>query len=148
MKESKHVSKEVEIVTYLIEFGNGTRKRITVPSFWKVTFGPAAAGTAKPTGYKTQMPLALRFYESPQLQRAIFTDVVSFRDTSIKVEDEIMEVKEKVGFIECDGVRKQTVFQAKTREWVNPDAALPQKNLLPTDSEMYSLEVEGEQETE
>lgn len=108
--------------TYLIEKEDGTRMKITVPADWKVTFGPAAKGTNHaPSGRQFKMPLALRFYESETKQRAIFTDVVSFRDLSIPVEVEKTDVQEKDGFTEVDGVRQRTTFQVKTKKWTDPD---------------------------
>lgn len=126
--------------TYLIEFENGKRKRITVPESWKVTFGPAVAGVNKPgRGYQHEMPMALRFYESTDKQRAIFTDVTSFRDLSIEIEEEVVSVQEKQGYMECEGVRKATTFQAKTREWVDPDR-VQERPALPKDSEIFETE--------
>jgi len=74
------MTKQVEMKTYLIT----TRKeklKITVPENYKVTFGPVAVGNSARGG-----SLALRFYESDTKQRAIFTDVLSFKDCSIPVE--------------------------------------------------------------
>jgi len=106
--------------TYLIEFANGRRQKVTVPEDWKVTFGPAAAGVNKErNGYK--MPLAIRFYESKEKQRAIFTDVVSFRDMSISIEEERVESKTKIGQMEIDGMRKNVNLNAHVRSWINPD---------------------------
>jgi hypothetical protein len=107
--------------TYLIVHEDGTERKITVPSDWKVTFGPAAKGINKAAHQNFKIPLALRFYEAETKQRAIFTDVVSFRDLSIKTEVKRISTQEKQGFMECDGKRKATTFQAKTEEWVDPD---------------------------
>jgi hypothetical protein len=126
--------------TYLIEFENGKRQRITVPESWKVTFGPAARGTNKDKGLSRQMPLALRFYESDTKQRAIFTDVVSFRDVSIKIEEERVNTQQKDGFVECDGKRKGVTFQATSRQWVDPDKPAEELPALPTDSEIFGDE--------
>ena len=132
-----------ETTTYEIEFDNKTKKRITVPSSWKVTFGPASAGNQK--GHSQfKMPLALRFYENKDRQRAIFTDVASFRDLSIKLEEEVVNTRIKEGFVEVDGARKATSFSATTKEWVDQDRAAEQdtnKLLMPSDMEM-SLEEE------
>ncbi len=120
------MSKEIEQTVYLIEFENKKRQRITVPSSWKVTFGPAAAGVNK--NFSGKIPLALRFYENESKQRAIFTDVIGFRDMSIKIEEERTNIQEKDAYVECEGKRKRTTLQAKTTEWVNPD--IPLHNLL------------------
>ena len=132
----------MEEKTYIIDCKDGTRKRVTVPASWKVTFGPAAAGVNASTERgRLQMPMALRFYESDKQQRAIFTDVVSFRDSSIKMEEEKFKVQEKDGYMECEGVRKRTTFQAKVREWINPDeeVAVPK---LPSDSSIFDHELD------
>lgn len=129
---------EQEMKTYLVEFKNGTKQKITVPANWKVTFGPAAKGNR---GDRTglQMPLALRFYESEVKQRAIFTDVVSFRDTSINIEEMKIEIQEKEGYMECDGVKKKTTFQAKATSWVNPDNDANGVPQLPSDTSMFDI---------
>lgn len=127
-----------EMKTYLIKFENGTEQKITVPEAWKVTFGPATKGErgGRPN---LKMPMALRFYESDTKQRAIFTDVVNFRDTSIKIEEKKIRVQEKDGYMECEGARKRTTFRAQTTEWVNPDEP-SETPLLPEDSEMFDIE--------
>lgn len=112
----------MEEKTYIITHEDGTRRKITVPESWKVTFGPATRGDrGQSRSGSLKMPMALRFYESDTKQRAIFTDVVSFRDSSIKIEEEKIHVEEKDGYTECEGVRKRTTFQATVKEWINPD---------------------------
>ena len=131
----------MEEKVYIITHEDKTKKRITVPADWKVTFGPAARGenAGNRSGQHLKMPMALRFYESETKQRAIFTDVVSFRDASIKIEEERTNIQEKEGYVECDGVRKKTIFSATVKEWINPDAVNePTVPLLPTDSEMFN----------
>lgn len=134
----------MEEKTYIIECEDKTKKKITVPADWKVTFGPAVkgnnSGTRNPGAPK--IPMALRFYETETKQRAIFTDVVSFRDASIKIEVEKIKTEEKEGYMECDGVRKKTLFQASVKEWVNPDEDANTNKQLPappTDAEMFSI---------
>lgn len=124
-------SKKTGMTEYLILHKDGTERKITVPDDWKVTFGPVCVPRGgEKYGGGSSMPLALRFYESDTKQRAIFTNVASFRDLSIKTEVKKVTVSEKNGFVECEGQRKATIFQAKTEEWVDPDQ--PQKqNLLP-----------------
>ena len=128
--------------TYIISHENGTRRKITVPEDWKVTFGPAVKGSRASESRSTyKMPMALRFYESETKQRAIFTDVKSFRDTSIKIEEERVSTQEKEGYTEVDGVRKKTTFHASTKEWVDPDEVgevpLIEKPDMPEDDEIF-----------
>ena len=110
---------EKETKTYHIEFKNGNEKRITVPADWKVTFGPCVVGGN--SGRGMEMPLALRFYESKENQRAIFTDVRSFRDMDIKILEKKVSVQEEQGFIERGGKKKATTFQAQCVEWKDAD---------------------------
>jgi len=131
--------KKEEKVTYLVERSDGSRFKITVPEDWKVTFGPAVTSQSKNPHlpqYAGKIPMALRFYESETKQRAIFTNVVSFRDISIPLFIEKINLQEKDGYYECDGVRKATTFQAKTREWkdANEEETIP---LLPGDEEIF-----------
>jgi hypothetical protein len=69
--------------TYEIVTSTG-RRRITVPETYKVTFGAVVPG-AKANGYSGG-GWGLRIWESADKQRAVFSDVVSFRDLSIPVE--------------------------------------------------------------
>lgn len=115
---------EEEKTTYLVEFVNDTKKKITVPSNWKVTFGPIVrSATSNPTSerWREKNPVALRFYEHDTRQRAIFTGVKSFRDMSIKIEEERITTQNKVGSIDIEGAKKNVNIKAETREWVNPD---------------------------
>ena len=126
-----------QMTTYLIRFQNGKEQKVTVPESWKVTFGPAARGNNATSKHTYKMPLALRFYENEKKQRAIFTDVASFRDTSIQIEEKVVRKQEKDGFMECDGVKKATKFSATVEEWVNPDRIQIQP-ALPDDTEMFN----------
>lgn len=136
----KKKEKEVKMKEYLIEKENGKRMKIIVPANWKVTFGPAARGLDKANNPgRYAMPLALRFYENETQQRAIFTDVKSFRDLSIPVMIEEVRSQEKDGHIEVEGKRKTTRFRATTREWINPDKATEEFPQLPSDSEIFDL---------
>ena len=126
-----------EKITYLIEFKNGRRQKITVPKDWKVTFGPAAAGVNKKGMGGRDVPLALRFYENENRQRAIFTDVVYFRDTSIEIQEEKINTQQKDGFMECDGHRKGVTFQAISKEWINPDEPSDSLPMLPSDESIF-----------
>jgi hypothetical protein len=123
--------------TLLVTKRNGDEFQIDIPENWKITFGPTCVGVGKTAGVE-RIPLCLRIYESDTLQRAIFTDVVSFRDMSIPIRIKQTNIQEKVGYVEYDGKRKQTSFQAKTSEWINPDTGDFESKLLnmPSDLEM------------
>lgn len=95
-RQEGRVSKKLEGNTvYLIERTNGEEIRLTVPSAWKVTFGPAAP--PRKDGYAASYGagrFALRFYEAENKQRAIFTDVCGFRDLSLAMEKKVKRVEE------------------------------------------------------
>lgn len=81
---------------YLIK-SSGETRIITIPESWKVTYGPVSPGSKYGDGN------VLRVYESKEKQRAIFTNVVSFRDLSIPVrklvkdKDEMLRLKNEKG---------------------------------------------------
>lgn len=125
--------------TYLITMEDGTEQQVTVPEEWKVTFGPAVV---RGSGYKDtykKMPMALRFYESETKQRAIFTNVTSFRDMDIKIRVKKTKVQEKEGFMEFEGKRKRTFFQARMQEWIDPDK-LTETPALPEETDNINVE--------
>lgn len=68
--------------TYEIVTSEG-RMRMSIPETWKVTYGPI-----NPAGKSYGTDNALRVYEDAgkEKQRAIFTNVISFRDLSIPVQ--------------------------------------------------------------
>ena len=78
---------ETTTSTYELTFANGSIKNITVPSSWKVTFGPAyVPNGTRPNAVRRQVPMAIRFYETKDRQKAIFLDVISFLDTSLDID--------------------------------------------------------------
>lgn len=108
--------------TYLVEFKDGKKKRIMVPSSWKVTFGPLAPGTRAHNG---EGALALRFYETKEKQRAVFTNVKCFRDMGISVSERVVHVRnERAHRQTADGLKDFTV-QAEYAEWRNEDDDTP-----------------------
>ena len=123
-KAKQDEKSEMSETIYLIEFEDGSKKKITVPSDWKVTFGPVVVGknTNHTRGrHAGEIPLALRFYESETKQRAIFTHVASFRDLSINIQEERVQTKNKTGSMDIDGHRKNVSMRAVVKEWINPD---------------------------
>ena len=71
----------------LIERNNGKDLKITIPADFKVTFGQVQPG--KGGGYGEGF--ALRIYKTEKDQRAVFTNVKSFRDLAIPVEEKIVQ---------------------------------------------------------
>jgi hypothetical protein len=79
---------DTDIRTYEIRM-QGDRFRIDIPANFKVTFGSLTPGS------KYGGAMALRVYESETKQRAVFTDVVSFRDLSIPVRKYVKNTKSR-----------------------------------------------------
>lgn len=104
-----------ETKEYILELDNGSQRKLTIPADWKVTFGPINPGS------KGHQPLAVRFYESKDKQRAIFTDVKSFRDASIPIEEKITRVKRQNITKKTPEGERIVVVEAKITEWRNPD---------------------------
>jgi hypothetical protein len=71
--------------------------RITIPASCKVTFGPIfTSSTRRNNSYSEGgAPTALRIYEANDKQRAVFTDVLTFRDLSYPLERKVAAVKER-----------------------------------------------------
>lgn len=69
--------------TIEIRFSSGPPKRVTIPETWKVTFGSVVPG-------KAAVAYGLRLWESDDKQRAVFTDVASFRDISVEIEVQVV----------------------------------------------------------
>jgi hypothetical protein len=78
-----------DTTTYLV-VTNAGEYRITVPSAWKVTFGPVAPNTRHGGGDS----MYLRFYEAKERQRACFSGVRSFRDLSLPTERRLVSKKQ------------------------------------------------------
>jgi hypothetical protein len=113
------MTKSTEEKTYILDLRGGGKRRLTVPATWKLTFGPLIPGNKDGSGRGT---LALRFYEgSKEHQRAVFTDVESFRDSSIEVEEQVTRVKRQGKTRNAPTGTKETVMEARITEWRNPD---------------------------
>lgn len=107
--------------TYLLIMGDGTKRKFTCPTRYKLTFGPLVPGS-KDTTYNSREALVLRVYDGPN-QKAVFTSVASFRDTSLQFEEEIVQSKaETFQAKDENGNERQVVVEGAIRRWINPDA--------------------------
>ncbi len=107
--------------TYICTLRNGELRKVTVPANWKTTFGPTAPFSGKNTDYNHG--LALRFYEgsSKDNLRAVFTDVVAFRDDSLEVQERRTEIKHQTVGVQAPGGMQNATVEARITQWVNPD---------------------------
>lgn len=107
--------------TYICTLRNGELRKVTVPATWKTTFGPTAPFSGKNTDYNHG--LALRFYEgsSKDNLRAVFTDVVAFRDADLEVQERRTEIKHQTVGVQAPGGMQAATVEARITQWVNPD---------------------------
>lgn len=108
-----------ETKTYILELKGGRQRKIEIPADWKVTFGPIAPGSRAHNGADA---MALRIYESKEQQRAIFTDVVSFREAGIPILEKTVKVKQQRGTRSTKSGSKDVMLEARVTEWTDPDA--------------------------
>lgn len=102
----------VELTEYEVVQSTGVI-RITVPSSWKVTYGPVAQGG----NGRMNSSLALRFYENETKQRAIFTDVKSFRDTALPLFRKVEVVQGEDQYTYDDRGNRQLVKKAAVQTY-------------------------------
>lgn len=109
--------------TYILNMRDGTKQKITVPKNWKLTFGPLVPGS-KDGNVNSRDALVLRIYEgNKDNQRAVFTDVASWRDTNdLQIEVEKVDTQQKGVRVNVEG-EGEKIIQAnmEVRQWVNPD---------------------------
>lgn len=124
MKKTEAKAPKEETKTFVMGLTGGRLRRITVPASWKVTFGPCVPGGNKQgyTNGSDKFGMSLRFYEGKDHQRAVFTDVIWFRDASLKVEERVTKTKQKVIDKETPSGRKGMVVEARITEWRDPEA--------------------------
>ena len=115
----KKLRTEVAMKTYVLDMKSGGQRKVTVPAAWKVTFGPLVPGTRDGNGNSN---LCLRFYESANQQRAVFANVVAFRDESIQILEKVTRKQAQTVYRDAPGGRKSFVVEAHASSWQNPDA--------------------------
>lgn len=104
------MSDTIETTTYEIETNRGTY-RITVPSTWKVTYGPVSPGKFGDGGN------ALRIYEDEKRQRAMLTNVTSFRDISLPTLKLNKTVKGKTTWEVADEHEDHSTVTSTDKSW-------------------------------
>lgn len=104
--------------TYILVMKDESRQKLTIPSHWTLTFGPIFPGSKTETAHAGGV--ALRLYEG-DAQRAVFTGVQAFRDSSIEIEVEVTRAQDHGVKVATSVGEKQVVVRAEVKEWVNPD---------------------------
>src|SRR5256885_3150710 len=117
-KQMPKAKAEIPMTTYYVQRHQGRDQKVTVPSHWKVTFGPLNPGTKGSEGNGAP---ALRFYEAANKQRMVITGVLSFRDIAIKVEEKRTTSKQQTLYKGSGAGRKEVVVEGRMDEWVDAD---------------------------
>lgn len=108
-----------EMTVLLLTMKDGTRKKVTIPSSYKVTFGPLVPGSKD--GNNGYAGIALRIYAGKDQQKAVFTQVESFRDLSISIMEEKVETKSERYVREGDDSGEAINAEVKVTKWSDPD---------------------------
>lgn len=106
------------MTTYSMQIKGGGERRVTVPTGWKVTFGPTTPYDKK-IGHGGDGSWAVRLYEGDKL-RGIFTDVRNFQDMSIQIQEKRIRSKRQVVQRGTKHGLRDTIVEAKMETWVNP----------------------------
>ena len=95
--------------TVLVVFNDGTTRTVgNIPATAKITFGPLTPGK----GYDN--PTSLRIYTAANNQLAVFVGVREFRDLSLEVQTEYVDVHEQQLVKDGpDGRRTERVYETK-----------------------------------
>lgn len=125
---------EFEKVTYLLTMQDGTKQKISCPKDWTITFGPLCPGSKEHNGSRQ---LALRLRDG-QNQKAVFTNVESFRDMSMQVEIEVVDTQyEQFSKKDENGQEKHFVAEARVKKWVDPEK--PNTEIKPVQSKIAPM---------
>lgn len=111
--------------TYILELKNGDTRKITVPGHWKLTYGNVVPYN-KNSHNPTESRVALRLYDGTKENlRAVYTDVVSFRDAEIGTLEKRTTVQRKASTKDSPQGARDVIIEARVTEWVNPDNEQP-----------------------
>lgn len=107
--------------TYVLELKNGDTRKITVPAHWKLTYGNVVPYQGK-DARGGEARIALRLYEgNKENLRAVYTDVVAFRDADIATLEKRTSVKRQARVERTEDGDRDVVVEARMTEWVDPD---------------------------
>lgn len=134
-------AKANETKTYILELKNGDTRKITVPGHWKLTYGnvvPYAKNDRNPG----ESRVALRLYDGNKDNlRAVYTDVVSFRDASIGTLEKRTTIQRKASQRHAEEGMRDVIVEARVTEWIDPDSEKP----APIPPEFKSLSYNSEE---
>lgn len=139
---SRHkASTEASTKTYILELKNGDTRKITVPAHWKLTYGNVVPYAGKGTMNPSEARVALRLYDGTKDNlRAVYTDVVSFRDAAIGTLEKRTQVQRKASQRATDKGMRDVIVEARVTEWVDPD----NEDAASAPSEFKSIRYQGD----
>lgn len=117
---TKSPSKGTETTVYALKLKGGGERRLTVPTSYKLTFGPTVPYIKHGNGSHGDGTWALRLYDGDRL-KAIFTDVSAFRDVSIQVLEKRTRSKRQTVERNSKYGGRAAVVEATIETWVDPD---------------------------
>jgi hypothetical protein len=118
-KPKEKTKPDGKMKTYLLNLVKGGQRKITIPAAWKITFGPLLPGSRGQ--YNGERGICLRVYETKERQRAVFTDVESFRDMEVVCEEKITKTDRQTVKRKYPEGDKWVEVEARVEEWRNPD---------------------------
>lgn len=104
----------------MMKMRNGSERKITIPDYWKVTFGPTIPFERKAGAHHGSETWALRLYNGDKL-KAIFTDVINFRDMSIEIREKRIQTKRHFVERAAQFGGKSATMEARVETWCDPD---------------------------
>lgn len=117
------MSKDEGTRTLILTLRNGNIRKLTIPNNWKMTFGSVVPHSPGGHSNREAGGVALRLYEgNKENLRAVYTDVVSFQDSSIETLEKRTFTQRKAGVKSTRHGKKDVIVEARVTEWVDPNA--------------------------
>lgn len=108
--------------TYILELKGGDTRKITIPAHWRLTYGNVLPYQGKDARHQMEHRIALRVYDgSKDNLRAVYTDVVAFRDADIGTLEKRVKVQRRNIQRATPHGAKDFAIEARMTQWVDPD---------------------------
>lgn len=127
----------------IMHLKNGEQRKLTLPEGYTITFGPMIPGVREDNGRAGKGALRVYSNRGKDEQVACFTDVIAFRDASLKIEEKVTRIERKTLREADENGGEEYVVEAKVERWVDPDRPEPQKR-QPRMVELPRQEGDGE----
>lgn len=107
--------------TLLMLCAGGTKRKVTIPADYKITFGSIASKPDQLSRYDGARGWCLRIYDGTMV-KAVFTDVISFREESIAVQVQVTRTESKRMDRSTPSGKRSGVAEMRYTEWAEADA--------------------------